>query len=118
MSYYESANLKRIPDLVRLAPDAAAAFLTFEHEVYQKSNHIPLKTKELIAIAVSHVTGCPYCIDVHVKKFKELGGTQEEIFEAVLTAAATRAGAILSHATHSLISYEGGKGPGKPDCFC
>ncbi|MGO4179790.1 carboxymuconolactone decarboxylase family protein [Paenibacillus sp. TAF43_2] len=62
--------------------------------------------KELIAVAVAHVIGCPYCIDVHVKKCKELGGTREEIIEAVLVAASTRAGAILSHATHALISFE------------
>ncbi|WP_343035069.1 carboxymuconolactone decarboxylase family protein [Sporosarcina jiandibaonis] len=26
--------------------------------------------KELIAIAVAHTTGCPYCIEVHVKAGK------------------------------------------------
>ncbi|MNI30979.1 Alkyl hydroperoxide reductase AhpD [compost metagenome] len=87
-----------------------------------------MQTKELIAIAVAHVTGCPYCIDVHVKKFKQLGGTREEIFEAVLVAASTRSGAILSHATHALLAYEEDGNThndapmvhtsSKPDCFC
>lgn len=31
---------------------------------------ITSRTKELIAVAVTHVTGCPYCIDVHTGKFK------------------------------------------------
>ncbi|MCR2805787.1 carboxymuconolactone decarboxylase family protein [Paenibacillus soyae] len=129
MNYYDSNNLRRIPDLIRLAPEAAQSYLTFEHQVYEELKGIPLRTKELIAIAVSHVTGCPYCIDAHVKKFQSLGGTREEIFEAVLVAACTRAGAVLSHATHSLVAYEEG-GPQeqqqsteaqpkhKPDCFC
>lgn len=95
---------------------------------YHSMNHIPLKTKELIAVAVAHVTGCPYCIDVHVKKFKELGGKREEIFEAVLVATSTRAGAILSHATHALLAFDSttpsqkddqqDKPTDKPECFC
>lgn len=127
-SYYDPSNLKKIPELMNLAPQASASFLSFEKEVYHAMNHIPLKMKELIAIAVAHVTGCPYCIDVHVKKFKELGGNREEIFEAVLVAASTRAGAILSHATHALLTFDTtkpsqdddqkGNPPDKPECFC
>lgn len=95
-TYYDPANLQRIPELIKLSPEAATAFLNFEHQVYQTAQVLPERTKELIAITVAHVTGCPYCIDVHVKKFKGLGGTREEIMEALLVAASTRAGAILS----------------------
>ena len=126
--YYDPSNLKKIPELMKLAPQASASFLSFENEVYHAMNHIPLKMKELIAIAVAHVSGCPYCIDVHVKRFKELGGNREEIFEAVLVAASTRAGAILSHATHALLAFDTeipsqdndrqGNPPDKPECFC
>ncbi|MFC5470318.1 carboxymuconolactone decarboxylase family protein [Cohnella suwonensis] len=129
--YYDRENLKLIPDLVRLAPQASAAYLNFEKVVYQagEESAISGKTKELIAVAVAHVTGCPYCIDVHVGKYKALGGTMEEIMEAVLVAASTRAGAILSHATHALLSFEGAaaekaeernvpRGPSEPECFC
>jgi AhpD family alkylhydroperoxidase len=126
--YYDSSNLKRIPELIQLAPQASTSFLSFEKDVYHSTNYIPLKMKELIAIAVAHTTGCPYCIDVHVKKFKELGGTREEILEAVLVAASTRSGAILSHATHALIAFDGtmaspkdekqDKAPDTPECFC
>ncbi|TBL73948.1 carboxymuconolactone decarboxylase family protein [Paenibacillus thalictri] len=134
--YYDRSNLTRIPDLMKLAPQAASSFLAFEQEVYHGSNVIPPKIKELIAVAVAHVTGCPYCIDVHVQKCKKHGGTQEEIVSAVMIAASTRAGAVLSHATHAIIAYENALGraeaaeeqtsvspgsPGQtaaPDCFC
>ncbi|MDQ8735017.1 carboxymuconolactone decarboxylase family protein [Paenibacillus sp. LHD-38] len=125
--YYDRSNLNRIPELMKLSPQAAAAFLTFEKEIYHSSEVLPLKTKELIAIAVAHVTGCPYCIDVHVKRYTEIGGTREEMFEAVLVAASTRAGAVLSHATHALSSIEDTQQPpiketeqqsSRPDCFC
>lgn len=94
--YYDRSNLARIPELIKLAPQAAASFLSFEKDVFHASDAIPSKIKELIAVAVAHVTGCPYCIDVHVKKCKELGGTKEEILDAILIAASTRSGAILS----------------------
>lgn len=128
MSYYSPSNLNKIPELVQLAPEASSSYFSFEKEVYHSMNNLALKTKELIAIAVAHVTGCPYCIDVHVKKFMELGGTREEMMEAVLVAASTRAGAILSHATHALIAFDEGtnspsgeqqgKSSKQPDCFC
>lgn len=129
MNYYESSNLKRLPELIRLAPSASKLFLAFENEIYQEMNTLSLKTKELIALAVAHVTGCPYCIDEHAKRLKALGGTREEAFEAVLVATSTRAGAILSHATHLLLSFDEAKPdnqetpinpehPNHPNCFC
>lgn len=105
-SYYNPSDLKVIPELAKLAPQAAASYFYFEKQIYEGSDILPPKTKELIAVAVAHVVGCPYCIDVHVKKCKEQGGTKEEIFEAVLVAASTRAGAVLSHATQALLAYD------------
>ncbi|MFB9324645.1 carboxymuconolactone decarboxylase family protein [Paenibacillus aurantiacus] len=131
-SYYDRSNLNRIPDMVKLAQPAAAAYLAFEQEAYADSEVLPVRTKELIAVTVAHVTGCPYCIDVHVKKFWALGGTREEIVQALLVAASTRAGAVLSHGTHALLAYEESE-PGEaaagrqqastaasdgPECFC
>lgn len=132
-SYYQAENLNKIPELIKLSPEAATSYLDFEQQVYKKSNHLPEQTKELIAIAVAHVTGCPYCIDVHVKKYRALGGSKEAIVEAILVAASTRAGAILSHGVHALISFdaeeirpekkngqskEGMNNSGGPECFC
>lgn len=117
----------RIPELMKRSPAAAEAYLHFERQVYEAPSLLPQKTKELIALTVAHVTGCPYCIDVHVKKYKALDGTMEEIMEALLVAASTRSGAILSHGLNALNSYEeakekvpqeGNKVDGDPQCFC
>jgi len=134
--YYNHADLERISELVKLAPQASAAFFAFEKEVYHSGGFLPLKTKELLAVAAAHLTGCPYCIDVHVQKYRKLGGTREEMIEAVLVAASTRAGAVLSHATQALAAFhraaagegstsgdEHGKRTGDgdrsgPACFC
>jgi len=110
-AYYSPEDLKRIPDLIRLSPQAAQSYLAFEQIVYRGSSALSTDVKELIAIAVAHVTGCPYCIDAHVKKFKELGGSPGQIVEAVLVAASTRAGAILSHAAQALNAFDRHAGP-------
>lgn len=52
-------------------------------------------------ITLYRVQGGQSCV-----KFKQLGGTREEIREAVFVATTTRAGAILSHATHALVAYD------------
>lgn len=122
-SYYERSNLQHVPQLTKLAPGAASAYYNLENSIYLDSEVLPLKTKELIALAVAHVTGCPYCIDIHTGKYKELGGTMEEVMEAVLVAATTRAGAILSHATHAYVAFKKADDPKQegnapPECFC
>lgn len=118
-SYYNQSDLKKISEIVEKIPKSAKAYLEFEDTVYKEGN-IPLKYKELIAISIAHVTGCPYCIDIHVKKFRELGGKKEEILEAVMIASTTRAGAILGHATQALLSFDDidKKNKGEIKCFC
>ncbi|NRD79880.1 carboxymuconolactone decarboxylase family protein [Bacillus sp. BRMEA1] len=102
---YRNSYLKRINELIKLAPAPSKAFLTFEKEAFV-SGLISTKTKELIAIAVAHTTGCPYCIDVHVNKYKKYGGTMVEVMEAIIVASAVKAGAALSHGVNALNSYE------------
>ena len=59
---------------------------------------MPAKTKELIAVAVAHVTQCPYCIRAHTRNALRKGATKEEIMEAIWVAAEMRAGAAYAHA--------------------
>ncbi len=89
-------NAKQFKRLRELAPDAMKGFIEFDKAVF-KDGAIPSKTKELLAIAVAHVTQCPWCIEAHVARAKEKGCTDAEIAEAVWVAAAMRAGAAFSH---------------------
>ena len=50
------------------------------------------ETKQLIAVAVAHVTQCPYCIRGHTRAATRQGATPEEIMEAIWVAAEMRAG--------------------------
>ena len=55
------------------------------------------KTKQLIAVAVAHVTHCPYCIRGHTKAAMRHGATREELMEAIWVAAEMRAGGAYTH---------------------
>ena len=50
-----------------LAPEITEAFRNFSKAVF-KEGALPEKTKQLIAVAVAHVTQCPYCIDGHTAR--------------------------------------------------
>jgi AhpD family alkylhydroperoxidase len=53
-----------------------------------------------MAVAVALTTQCPYCIELHVKAAREAGATDQMLAEAATVAAAMRAGAAITHATH------------------
>lgn len=94
-------NLSKFNDLARLAPEAFAGFAAFDQAAF-KPGAIPLKYKELMAVAVALATQCPYCIQVHAERAVTAGATQNELAEATLVAAAIRAGGAITHGTHAL----------------
>ena len=53
------------------------------------------KTKQLIAVAIAHVTQCPYCIKLHSKYALRKEASKKEITEAIWVAAKMRAGAAM-----------------------
>jgi AhpD family alkylhydroperoxidase len=85
----------------RLAPGPATAFRAFSQSVFAEGA-IPTKTKQLIAVAVAHVTQCPYCIRSHTGDALRHGATAEEIMEAIWVAAEMRAGAAYAHSALAL----------------
>lgn len=99
MAMYDMSNITKLKKLGELAPEAMKAFSAF-NDAALADGAIPLKYKELIAVAVALATQCPYCIEIHVKKAKKAGATEEELAEASLVTAALRAGGAITHATH------------------
>jgi AhpD family alkylhydroperoxidase len=89
----------------RLAPEADSAFHAFSKAVFAEGA-LPAKTKQLIAVAVAHVTQCPYCITGHTKAAQRAGATPEELMEAVWVAAEMRAGGAFAHSTLMLNTLE------------
>lgn len=52
-----------------LAPETLAVWRAFSRQVFA-DGALPAKTRELIAVAVAHVTQCPYCIRHHTAAAK------------------------------------------------
>lgn len=81
-----------------LAPAQQAAFDAFGKAVFA-DGALSTKMKQIIAVAVAHVTQCPYCIRGHTKAALRAGATQQELMEAIWVAAEMRAGGAYAHAT-------------------
>ncbi|RXJ44341.1 carboxymuconolactone decarboxylase family protein [Gelidibacter gilvus] len=88
-----------------LAPDNVEAWRNFSSTVF-KAGALDEKTKQLIAVAVAHVTQCPYCIRAHTPQAMRKGASKEEIMEAIWVAAEMRAGAAYAHATLAMDEME------------
>ena len=93
-----------------LAPETEKAFQTFSRQVFAEGA-VPAKTKQLIAVAVAHVTQCPYCIRGHTKAALRQGATRQELMEAIWVAAEMRAGGAYAHAALSLAAMDGESRP-------
>jgi AhpD family alkylhydroperoxidase len=98
---YDMSNIKKLRKYGELTPKAWEGFVAWDKAV-MADGAIPARTKELIAVAVAMTTQCPYCIEIHTNKAKAAGCSEAEIAETVMVAAALRAGAAITHGTHSL----------------
>lgn len=83
------------------APQNIDAWRNFSRTVF-KAGALDEKTKQLIAVAVAHVTQCPYCIHSHTPQAMKKGATKEEIMEAIWVAAEMRAGAAYAHSVMAM----------------
>jgi AhpD family alkylhydroperoxidase len=108
-SIYPEASKELASKRRELAPDIQAAFQTFSKTVFA-DGALPAKAKQLIAVAVAHVTQCPYCIQGHTKTALRHGATQQEIMEAIWVAAEMRAGGAYAHSLISLNAMDEERG--------
>ena len=108
-SYYKKKNMEKLSELNSMAAKAYEAFCSFDNAV-MSSGQIPVKLKELIAVACAHITGCPYCIDKHVNAAKKQKATPQEIGESIFVATALKAGAALAHGINTLNALDDSNG--------
>ena len=105
-------------DLARLrrelAPEAAAAFHTFGQAVFA-DGALPRKAKHIIAVAVAHVTQCPYCIKGHTRAALRDGASHQELMEAIWVAAEMRAGGAFAHSILALSEMDSANREGAAD---
>jgi AhpD family alkylhydroperoxidase len=95
-SLYPDATLEIAKKRDQLAHETLHTWRAFSRQVFA-DGALSAKTKDLIAVAVAHVTQCPYCIRHHTKSALEKGATENEIMEAIWVAAEMRAGGAVAH---------------------
>ncbi len=98
---YDMALLKNLRKLGTLAPAAWPAFQAFD-KAAMADGAVPVKYKELMAVAVALTTQCIYCIEAHTRRARSAGASDAELGETVLVAAALRAGGAIAHGAHCL----------------
>jgi AhpD family alkylhydroperoxidase len=104
--YHDSADLRLLKEMRKLAPAEFEAWLGLDKIVGREDGAIPRKYRELIAVAVACTTQCPYCIEAHAKAAKASGATREELVESSLLAAALRAGGAATHGAMALKLFD------------
>lgn len=96
---FDMNNLGQLKQLDKHAPDAMKAFWAFDKAAFAEGA-LNVQQKQLVAVAVALTTQCPYCIELHVKAAREAGAGDQQLAEIATIAAAMRAGAAITHATH------------------
>jgi AhpD family alkylhydroperoxidase len=104
--YHDENDLKLMREMRKLAPEDFNAWLGLNNIVGRENGAIPKKYRELIAIAVSCATQCPYCIEAHASAAQAAGATREEVVEASLIAGALRAGSAATHGAMALKFFD------------
>ncbi len=96
--YLDPSDKKYVATYKEHTPDVLKAFNDFNSAVFaEEGREIPLKYRELIAVAVAITTQCVYCIDGHTNNAIKAGATEAEIAEAAWVASALKAGGAYAH---------------------
>lgn len=92
-------------ELSDLQPEVLGKFSEMCGEVYDSSG-LDDKTIEMIVIGVAIAVKCKPCINHHVKKFKELGGSLEELAGVGACSAMMGGGPGTAYANIALDVYQ------------
>ena len=75
---YEMKNLCKLKNLEAHAPETMKAFVAFDKAALA-AGAIPIKYKELMAIAVALTTQCPYWIEIHSDTARAADASDQDI---------------------------------------
>jgi alkylhydroperoxidase/carboxymuconolactone decarboxylase family protein len=104
-TYYNPEDLKKFAKISDFQPTLAKKFFDYYGEVF-KEGALTAREKALIALAVSHVVQCPYCIDAYTEDCMEKGCDEVQMMEAVHVGAAIKGGATLVHGVQMMEKYK------------
>lgn len=104
-TYYDPADLRKFGEITEWSEELGEKFFDYYGKVFEEGA-LSAREKSLIALAVSHVVKCPYCIDAYTKDGLARGITKEEMMEAVHAGAAIESGATLVHGVQMMNKYK------------
>ena len=104
--YHDSSDVRLLKEMRTLAPADFEGWRGLNGIIARTDGAIPRKYRELIALAVSVTTQCPYCIEAHARAARASGASREEVVEASFVAAALRAGGAAMHGTMALKFFD------------
>jgi alkylhydroperoxidase/carboxymuconolactone decarboxylase family protein len=109
MNYYESKDLARFQEVGKFRGELMEKFFAYYNAVVGQDGALTKREKALIALAVSHVKQCPYCIDAYTTACLEAGSNPEQMTEAIHVGAAMEAGINLVHGVqmHNALKQKG-----------
>ncbi|MEE9252580.1 MAG: carboxymuconolactone decarboxylase family protein [Thermodesulfobacteriota bacterium] len=104
--YMFKSNIRdEIGLLKKIKPELHEGWQTF-HDAVFADGALSKKEKELIAVAGSHITRCPYCIRGRVKTSKHAGASDEEIVEAIYVGMRFAMGAPFAYSNIAFETYD------------
>lgn len=101
---YRGELSTRIGELNAMSPETMKAFNALAGAA-AKTDHLDIKTRELISLAVAVTTRCDGCIAFHASAAKKAGATAEELSEALSVSIAMNAGAALVYTARTLDAF-------------
>ncbi len=104
-SYYNPKDLRKFGKITEWSEELGTKFFDYYGKVFEEGA-LSAREKSLIALAVSHVVKCPYCIDAYTKDGLQKGITKEEMMEAVHVSASIESGATLVHGVQMMNKYD------------
>ena len=109
MDYYDPKDLKRFGEIGKFRKDLMDKFFEYYNAATGQDGALTKREKALIALAVSHVKKCPYCIDAYTTQCLETGAGPDQMTEAVHVAASMEAGITLIHGVqmHNVLEKHG-----------
>ncbi len=85
-----------LENLAQTNKEHVGAFMGLLGAAYEP-NHLDIKTKELMSVAIGCYNRCEYCIVYHCYKAFEAGATKEEILESAMVSVAFGGGPSMAY---------------------
>jgi AhpD family alkylhydroperoxidase len=94
--------------ILEAAPLEVRRFFALDRQVYA-DGALPARTKELLGLVASLVLRCDDCVTYHILRCRELGTTDEELYEAFAVGLVVGGSIVIPHLRRAVATLEAAK---------